>query len=255
MTGDAGDLPFPWHVEEACANAYPAWREVLLGGWMLRAAGGASRRINALSPLGLSAADPARIMADATAVYGRLGMPVRFRVPSLLPAAAATLDRHGFTADGTVLTLMRDNLSWSAPEGVHILAEPHSRWFAAWTACRPDADAPTAAAFRHAVGGLAIPAAFLVRRVDGQAAAVAYLAAHRGIAVLEAVVTHPAHRRRGHGQAIVAAAAHWAARAGAQALCLQVTAENAPARALYGALGFGRELYRYDYWTAPRPPG
>ena len=255
MTRGADDDLFPWRVEEACANAYPAWREVLLDGWMLRAAGGASRRINALSPLGPLAADPARIMGEAAAIYGRLGMPVRFRVPSLLPAAAETLDRHGFTADGTVLTLMREALPRSGPDAVDIQADPHQGWFAAWAACRPEADAPTMTAFRQAVDGLAVPAAFLIRHVEGQAAAVAYVAAHRGIAVLEAVVTHPAQRRRGHGQALVDAAAYWAARAGALSLCLQVTAENAPARSLYNGLGFRRELYRYDYWTAPHPTG
>lgn len=251
MTSHIDDECVPWRVEEACTNAYPAWREVLLDGWMLRAAGGTSRRINTISPLGSAAPDPARVLAEAAAIYGRLGMPVRFRVPSIAAAAGAALDRLGFAADGTVLTLMRDALPTDPPDGVDIAAAPETGWFDVWASCRPNVDAATAAAFRQAVGCLAVPAAFLCRRDAGRPVAVAYVAAHRGLAVLEAVVTHPDRRQRGHGRAIVAAAAAWAAQAGAAALCLQVVADNAPARALYDGLGFHRELYRYDYRTAP----
>lgn len=245
------DDGFLWRVEEACANAYPAWREVLLDGWMLRAAGGASRRINSLSPLGPAATDPSRIHAEAASVYGRLGMPLRFRVPSLVPAAAVALDRLGFAADGAALTLMREASPTDLPDGVTVATDPRVGWFDAWAACRPDADEATVAALRQTVGGLAVPAGFLCRREAGEAVAVSYMAMHRGLAVLEAVVTHPDHRHRGYGRAIVTAAAAWAARAGAVALCLQVAADNAPARALYAGLGFRHELYRYDYRTAP----
>ncbi|WP_246757367.1 hypothetical protein [Methylobacterium sp. OT2] len=44
-----------------------------------------------------------------------------------------------------------------------------------------------------------------------------------------------------------------AAGEGARAACLQVVAANTPARALYRALGFERELYRYHYRVGPEP--
>ena len=39
----------------------------------------------------------------------------------------------------------------------------------------------------------------------------------------------------------------WARREGATGACLQVVAENAPARALYAGLGFA-PVGRYAYW-------
>ena len=77
--------------------------------------------------------------------------------------------------------------------------------------------------------------------------AVAYGVLHRGLFVLESVATHPAHRRAGHAITLLTALMARAQRMGAEGACLQVVAENGPARALYAALGFTRTLHGYRY--------
>jgi ribosomal protein S18 acetylase RimI-like enzyme len=45
--------------------------------------------------------------------------------------------------------------------------------------------------------------------------------------------------------------AAWASDEGAVGACLEVEAHNAPARALYDAVGLNKELYRYHYRRQP----
>jgi ribosomal protein S18 acetylase RimI-like enzyme len=65
--------------------------------------------------------------------------------------------------------------------------------------------------------------------------------------VIESVVTHLEHRQRGYGGQTIGYLLDWAKRSGAVGACLQVRADNIPARALYRALGFKTELYQYHY--------
>ncbi|UFN48019.1 GNAT family N-acetyltransferase [Roseomonas sp. OT10] len=92
---------------------------------------------------------------------------------------------------------------------------------------------------------LEMPGAFALRLESGfvMARAVADEAEVLTLAV------HPAARRRGLGGALVAAAAAEAARRGAAALFLEVSEANAPARALYAALGCGEVGRRRRYYA------
>jgi ribosomal protein S18 acetylase RimI-like enzyme len=61
-----------------------------------------------------------------------------------------------------------------------------------------------------------------------------------------AVTVAEEHRRRGLATAVMAALQRWAGERGAHSVYLQVTAGNAPARALYRRAGF-IEHHRYHY--------
>ena len=63
---------------------------------------------------------------------------------------------------------------------------------------------------------------------------------------LTAVEVHPRHRRRGLGRAITATLAALAADRGIAGLYLQVEDANAPARAMYSAVGF-TDHHGYHY--------
>lgn len=59
----------------------------------------------------------------------------------------------------------------------------------------------------------------------------------------------PAARRHGVARALIDAAKHWATVRGAHTLFLEVAADNAPARALYEAMGFAQIGVRPGYFS------
>jgi len=95
---------------------------------------------------------------------------------------------------------------------------------------------------------ISVPACFARSVEKGNGLSLAYGAIVDGILVIESVVTDPAHRGKGLAGKVVGSLMTWAAGKGATLSCLQVEAENAPARRLYKKLGYETELYRYQYW-------
>ncbi|WP_425040722.1 GNAT family N-acetyltransferase [Primorskyibacter sp. S187A] len=78
----------------------------------------------------------------------------------------------------------------------------------------------------------------ILGRRDDTPAGAAFVALHGDVAMLHALEVRARFRRRGLGRWMVVAAAQWAATQGARTLCLLVTDANAPANALYQAMGF-----------------
>ena len=243
-----------WTIEEACLNAWPSPRQVLLDGWLLRASGGATRRTNSVNPLRFGPRDPTPILDQAEALYATLGQAAIFRVPSLVPEMEAALERHAYAASGGTITLFADLAEASgAARSIELTADPTTEWLAARAALNP-----ASAAARHRydaiIESLLVPALFAARRVGGEIVAVAFGVLHRKLLVIEAVATHPDHRRRGYGREIVAGLMAAARSAGAEGAALQVLVDNPAARSLYDGLGFRREVYRYHYRSKAETP-
>jgi GNAT superfamily N-acetyltransferase len=231
-----------WRVEEACQNAWPSPRQVLLCGWLLRASGGATRRTNSVNPLRGGPRDPSSIIAMAEGIYRSVGQPSRFRVPSIATGMDRPLERAGYIAEGDTTTLLADLSDHRPRDCAHI--DLSDRPDEEWLALRSD---PTDPIFGSMVDSIVLPKAFAACRVDGQVVATAYGVVHDRLLVVEAVATRPEHRQRGYGTRTVGHLMDWALTQGAGGACLQVVADNAPALALYASLGVRTELYRYHY--------
>lgn len=103
------------------------------------------------------------------------------------------------------------------------------------------------AIFREMTAYIVPPRAFVACRHGGEIASVAYGVVHRELLVIESVATAPHARGKGLARRVVEGLMSWGSTLGAGGACLQVLAENTPALAVYTALGFDRELYRYHY--------
>lgn len=242
-----------WAVEETCRNAWPGLRYVHLGGWLVRLGTGFTRRGNSASPLTTDLADLAPLIPEVRALFAARRRPAIFRLPGLLgPSLDESLAGLGFTAEGEscVLYGAAEDVPAAADPEVRLAPRPGRAWLAAMSRLQGH-DRRQKAAYPRIAARIAIPAAFASLAVEGEIAALAYGAVHRGLMCYESVVTDPRRRRSGYARRILSALAEWGKARGAAGFCLEVEAANLAARALYDRFGIGRELYRYHYRRQP----
>jgi N-acetylglutamate synthase len=244
-------LALQWRVEEACLNAWPALREVVLDGWLLRFSEGLTRRGNSANPLAPFGCPE---LVECQRLYHRLGLPTIFRVVSFGdPAIDEQLAGAGYTKEGEscVLYSKIDELQAVPDPDVRLASVATAGWYAAMSALQNHTP-EQALIYRRIVGQLAIPAAFALLSASGQPVSLAYGVIHRGLLCYESVISDRLRRRRGYGRRIITTLAAWARENGVDGACLQVEAGNLPGRALYDAIGLKQELYHYHYRREPR---
>jgi hypothetical protein len=126
-----------WRAEETCLNAWPALRQALLSGWVVRFSGGLTRRANSANSLGVRGADQEVPIAACEQLYRYHHLPTIFRIISIVePAIDETLAARGYSSEGLSIVLYGDIDAVRAvrdPE-VRLLSRPTSQWFAAMAA-------------------------------------------------------------------------------------------------------------------------
>jgi N-acetylglutamate synthase len=247
------DTSLAWRVEETELNAWPALKEIYLDGWLLRFAGGVSRRANSANPLSLSSRGDEALISGVEALYRQNKQPAIFRIVSLFdPAFDQTLAARGYGAEGETITLCGDIRDAPAERdpAVRLLPRPTARWCAAMAELQ--GHSPThARVYRGIVSRIALPAAFAMLVDEDAPAALAYGLLHKGLLCFESVITDRQRRRRGYSRRLLSSLVAWAKARGATGTCLQVQADNAPAIPLYHSIGLTTELYRYHYRRQP----
>jgi hypothetical protein len=147
-----------WRVELTCLNAWPALRQVLFGGWVLRFSGGLTRRANSANPLGVGALDPDRLIAGCEALYRHQRLPTIFRLPSIIdPAIDGRLAARGYSGEGLSLVLHADigDVPAMRDPDVQLLSRPTPQWFAAMAQLQRHTK-KQAGLYRRIIGCLAI---------------------------------------------------------------------------------------------------
>jgi GNAT superfamily N-acetyltransferase len=247
MTPDAP--PSARRVEEASLNAWPALSQLLVDGWVVRFARGFTKRANSVVPLYPSARDPLEKVRFCENLYARERLTPIFRLTSLDDHSAldALLERRGYRRMDPTLVMTRP---------LEPMAPPLARGFSSlargdWLTLYADITSTPATALQlHGLLLQGIRTEHTLGAMRADAATGGWAAC--GLAVTESelvglfdVATRDTLRRRGHGRALVESLLHCGARAGARHAYLQVLEENAAARRLYDALGFGTS---YSYW-------
>jgi N-acetylglutamate synthase len=246
-----------WRVEETCLNAWPALRQVLLDGWVLRFSEGLTRRANSANPLSGPRETGDGLIAACEALYQRRQLPTIFRLPSIIDLDLdGRLDELGYGREGESCVRYGDlsSVEMASDADVRLLTRPTREWFAAMAALQ-NYTTEQRRTYRRIVGSIAIPAAFAALAIDGEFVALAVGAIHNRLLCYESMITHPRRQRRGYARRVIACLAAWAKGEGAEGACLEVEAHNTGALALYDVVGLNTELHRYHYRRKPEPGG
>jgi len=249
-------LPLVRTLEECAFNAWPAHQTVFCQGWVLRLAGGFTKRANSANPLAPEG-DFDAVQAEARTLYARHGLPVVFRVTPLAPPGAdAALQAAGYAHFDPSLVLQRalaplaPRAGYQPPADVALSASPPTAWLDGFAAA--NGVAPHHRALHHAMlESIAPRAAFATLRAQGQAVGFGLAVCERGWVGLFDIAVAPAHQGCGRGRTLVQALLDWGAAQGARGAYLQVRTQNTAALRLYEALGFA-PAYAYHYRMPPQ---
>ncbi|MFG6191463.1 GNAT family N-acetyltransferase [Nonomuraea sp. JJY05] len=235
-------------------EAWPAYEQRVHDGWVLRYAGGVTKRANSVLPLEEPADLDAAIEA-AEAFYGERGQRCVFSLgPNATPGLDEELERRGYElVDPTVI--MAGSPAGPPPaHKVRIEDRPWQGWLETWWAVDGRYGTGFEEAERICTG---VPAWYAAFEEDGVALAVGRAVpqadtygASRGEASSQSdtlgiycMATLPQARRRGLARTVIRALVR---HAGATSAYLVTTAPNLAAQALYRGEGF-EIVDRYHY--------
>jgi ribosomal protein S18 acetylase RimI-like enzyme len=237
-------------LELVAAAGWPAPETDRLGDWLLRAAGGWTKRGNSALPIG----DPGRPDAVEAVEAWYRARGLRPAITVALPLHArldADLARRGWHAEPLVL-VQTAPLAFAADEpAVELGAEPAVELAAApsagWLAVVAGWKGELPAAALHILTAVPQVRFASVYAPDGAPVAVA-----RGVVTedwlgISLVVIDPAARRQGLAGRLTRALAAWAVEHGATRAYLQVEEDNEAAVRLYARLGFTTH-HTYRTW-------
>lgn len=236
-------------IEEAALNAWPAPRQMLYDGWVLRFTGGNSKRVNSVNVFGASRLPFNEKIQFCEAVYTRLGFPILFRLPELFTSQELrqVLTDKGYESFDLTLVLGREiGGGLALPEGVVVRTLSDENWlqiYAQITGKR------LASLVHHAaVLNVIVPEKNLIALYLGDRPVACGMGVLSGkLLGYFSIYTGKAVRRQGWGQGVMTGLSQWGLEHGASFGYLQVEGDNTPARAMYQKLGFTR-LYGYEYW-------
>lgn len=236
-------------IEELSLLALPAFETEVYDGWVLRFAGGYTKRANSVNPLYPSAIDPAEKIAYCEKAYKDRGLPAVFKLTAQSTPAGLDreLEKRGYDRlDETSVRVLSLRDKWDAPSDIDIANRLTGEWLHGFARCSGIGDTDTVEKLNRILNHIAGETLFAsVPSAEGIIAC--------GLGVMGAgylgcfdIVVDKAHRKMGHGRRIMEGLLAEGARQGAETAYLQVVVGNAPAEKLYESLGF-REAYRYWY--------
>ena len=229
-------------LEEMALNASGAFQSLLYDGWLLGHRAGPTKRLRCINPTYRSSLPLERKLSYCTDFYRAAGLPAIFRMlPFAQPAGLdAFLAERGWSEFERTLVMRAGLAAAMAVPAPAVEATRALLGIASETLPR----------LLDRAASYPLPQIGALVRRGGEVVACGLAKVEEDHVGLFAVHTAPGLRGKGLGRAIVGALLADAQQRGARTAYLQVTAQNAPALALYRRFGFETA---YDYWYRARP--
>ena len=232
----------PEALAEVMEKTWPPARAFAAGPWCIRDGQGGGKRVSAATA-GPEWSDEA--IPDAEAAMMSLGQVPLFLIRQGDDHLDQALQSRGYRVVDPVVAYIAPTAALADPPAPPMTAFAH--WPPLAICAEIWAEGGIGAARMAVMQRAEGPKCAVLARANDQPTGVAYVAIHKGIAMLHALEVRPAARRQGSAHNILRQAAAWAQENGADQLSLVVTVANTAARNLYASLkmqGVGQYHYR-----------
>jgi GNAT superfamily N-acetyltransferase len=235
-------------IEELSLNAWPAIRQVLHDGWLLRFAEGYTRRSNSVSALYPGRLDLIRKIEFCERAYADRGLPAIFKLTAAAepPELDRVLEQRSYRSEARTSVQCAELAmsSLAAPDDVRAWEEPGDEWIEHFMTLS-GLPAHRRPVLRGILFNICCRVRFVALLDGGQPIACGMAVVQGAYVGLFDIVTDKDRRGQGVGTRLVQALLHWGRSQGATKAYLQVMLDNAAALRLYGKLGF---VESYQYW-------
>lgn len=240
-------------VEDAAINASAAPLQRWVDGWLVRYAAGKAKRARCVNPVADGQRPLETRLADCERLFAAARLPLIVRItPFARPAGLdGWLAARGMVRCDDTRTMVAASIGDPArawPSGLRLDPADAGTYAEAVGALRGSSPEQRAAHAQRLALSPVPYSGWLLRRGETPLAG-AQVAIDGDLVGLYDVFTAPAARSQGLASALCAELLARARVAGARAAYLQVDADNAPARRVYGRLGFV-DAYAYHYRVA-----
>jgi ribosomal protein S18 acetylase RimI-like enzyme len=236
-------------LEQVASNAWVAEETARLGGWLLRANGGVTRRANSVLPIGPPPPPHDEAIEKVIQFYKERNLIPRFQMTET--SKPIELDRdlseRGFSVGLQVEmhTAAITHLVQKEPAIDVLISNDISDGWMSVYAESSGYDEASMETRKGLMKRTSLQKAFALARIDRELAGVGFGVVEDKWLGLFNIAVHPEMRGKGVALAVNTAIAKWAHQRGARSAYLQVESENIPALKLYTKLGF---QHAYTYW-------
>jgi N-acetylglutamate synthase len=236
-------------IEEAALNAWPAPCQMIYDGWLLRFAGGHSKRVNSVNPLYPASLPFEEKIRTCESIYTSQGLPCLFRANEFIttPELEQVFKEADYTSFDPTFVLGRDlNLGDDVHANLTILEMPVDDWFR----MRDQfirVSAPDRLAHEAILHSIVPEKVLMGLFIGGKPVACGMGVVEGSLMGFFSIYTASTWRRKGYGRLIMGALSDWGIERGATYGYLQVEGDNHPALAMYARLGYER-IYQYMYY-------